>query len=65
MAVKDGHRMVNAILIESHFLYVSWHLPITPLMIILLFVFISVMIAVYLPIQRIKQSSVIDILHEL
>lgn len=59
------HRMVYAILIESHFLYVSWHLPITPLMIILLFVFISVMIAVYLPIQRIKQSSVIDTLHEL
>lgn len=28
------HRMVNAILIESHFLYVSWYLPIVPLMII-------------------------------
>ena len=53
--------MVNAILIESHFLYVSWYLPIVPLMIIGLFVFISVMITVYLSIQRIKQSSVIEL----
>lgn len=59
------HRVAYAILIEPHFLYVSWHLPMMQLMIILLFVFISVMIAVYLPIQRIKKSSVTDTLHEL
>lgn len=52
-------------LITSHFNYATWSLPITQLLIIILFVFIIVIAAVYAPSKRIRSISVTKMINEL
>ncbi len=52
-------------LITSHFSYAIWSVPVTPLLIILLFVFLSAIAAVYAPSKRIQKLAITDTLNEL
>lgn len=52
-------------LITSHFSYEIWKFPIISILIILLFVFSSVILSAYIPIKRIKNMEVTDIINEL
>lgn len=52
-------------LITSHFNYATWSLPIIPLLIIILFVFIAAIAAVYAPSKRIRNISVTEMINEL
>lgn len=58
----------------SHFLYtiiitrhfgITWHFPITLLMIIIAFVFVSVIVAIYAPAKRICNMSITETINEL
>ena len=52
-------------LIASHFDYAAWRVPAVPLVIILLFVLIAILIAVYAPSKRIRNISVTETINEL
>lgn len=52
-------------LITSHFNYATWSVPIIPLLIIILFVFIAAIAAVYTPSKRIRNISVTEMINEL
>lgn len=52
-------------LITDHFSYATWSVPIVPLAIILLFVFVAAIVAVYAPSKRIRNISVTETINEL
>lgn len=52
-------------LITSHFNYATWSVPVIPLLIIILFVFIAAIAAVYTPSKRIRNISVTEMINEL
>lgn len=52
-------------LITSHFNYATWSVPVIPLLIIILFVFIASVAAVYAPSKRIRNISVTEMINEL
>lgn len=52
-------------LITAYFSYAAWRLPVIPLIIILLFVFVAAVASVYAPIKRIRNLSVTQTLHAL
>jgi ABC-type antimicrobial peptide transport system permease subunit len=52
-------------LITDHFSYAAWGVPIVPLVIILLFVFVAAIVAVYKPSKRIRNISVTETINEL
>lgn len=52
-------------LITSHFHYATWSVPILPIMIIILFVFIAAIAAVYVPSKRIRNMAITDTINEL
>ena len=52
-------------LITAHFSYAVWSLPVKPLLIILLFVFLAAIAAVYAPSKRLRNMSVTETLNEL
>ncbi|WP_346939598.1 FtsX-like permease family protein [uncultured Clostridium sp.] len=52
-------------LITTHFSYATWSLPVIPIMIILLFVFVAAIAAVYAPSKRIRNISVTETINEL
>ncbi|MEG1808999.1 MAG: ABC transporter permease [Oscillospiraceae bacterium] len=52
-------------LITTHFAYASWHLPVTAILIILLFVVASAFVAVYAPSKRIRNMAITDMIDEL
>ena len=52
-------------LITSHYSYATWHLPVIPIMIILLFVFSAAIAAVYVPSKRIRKMAITDTINEL
>lgn len=53
------------ILIATHFSYAVWNVPVIPLLVILLFVFLTVIIAVYAPAKRIRNMEITEIINEL
>lgn len=53
------------ILIADHFSYATWELPVVPLLIILLFVFLAVIISVYYPAKRMKNMAITETINEL
>lgn len=57
-------KLVYHTLIASHFTYATWSFPAVPLTVILLFVFIAVIGAVYAPSKRIRNISVTETLNE-
>lgn len=52
-------------LITSHFSYAVWSVPVFPLIIILLFVLVTAIAAVYAPTKRIRSISVTETINEL
>lgn len=52
-------------LITEHFSYATWSVPIVPLVIILMFVFVAAIVAVYTPSKRIRNISVTETINEL
>lgn len=52
-------------LITDHFPYAIWHLPVKPLILIVIFVIFSAAISVYAPAKRIKSMSVTETINEL
>jgi putative ABC transport system permease protein len=52
-------------IIITHFNYATWSLPVIPIMIILLFVFVAAIAAVYAPSKRIRNISVTETINEL
>lgn len=52
-------------LITAHFSYAIWSLPFTPLLIILLFVFLAAIAAVYAPSKQIRKMAITDTINEL
>lgn len=52
-------------LITSHFNYATWSVPVIPLLIIILFVFIASVAAIYAPSKRIRNISVTEMINEL
>ena len=52
-------------LITTHWNYATWSLPVIPIMIILLFVFVAAITAVYAPSKRIRNISVTETINEL
>ncbi|WP_066676221.1 ABC transporter permease [Clostridium septicum] len=58
-------KMLYTILITSHFSYATWSVPLIPLTIILLFVFVAAIAAVYTPSKRIRNISVTETINEL
>lgn len=58
-------KMLYGFLITGHFPSAVWQLPITSLVIILLFVSLAAILAVYAPAKRIKKISVTETINEL
>lgn len=52
-------------LITTHFSYATWSVPVIPLIIIILFVFVAAIAAVYVPSKRIGNISVTETINEL
>lgn len=52
-------------LITSHFNYATWSIPAVPIMIIILFVFVAAIAAVYAPSKRIRNMAITDTINEL
>lgn len=52
-------------LITTHFSYATWSVPVTPLIIIILFVSVTAIAAVYVPSKRIGNISVTETINEL
>lgn len=52
-------------LITTHFSYAIWKFPVWNLIIIILFVFVAALLALYSPVKRIKNMEIIDSINEL
>ena len=52
-------------LITTHFSYAIWSFPVVPILVILLFVFLSAIAAIYIPAKRIRSISVTETINEL
>lgn len=57
-------RMLYKILILDHFPYAFWDFPITQMIVIFVFVFLSAAMAVYFPSKRLNRAAVTDIINE-
>ena len=58
-------RWLYGFLVTSHFSYAVWHLPVTGLIIIVVFFALSVIAGVFSPVKRIKNMSVTETINEL
>lgn len=58
-------KLLYDFLITEHFPYAIWSLPITSLIIILLFVILAAVVAAYAPTRRIRNISVTETINEL
>lgn len=58
-------KWIYDILIAAHFSYAIWNAPVIPLLGILLFVFLTVTVAVYVPSKRIRNMEIAEIISEL
>nr|WP_092069650.1 ABC transporter permease [Dendrosporobacter quercicolus]NSL47543.1 FtsX-like permease family protein [Dendrosporobacter quercicolus DSM 1736]SDL93730.1 MacB-like core domain-containing protein [Dendrosporobacter quercicolus] len=52
-------------LITAHFNYAVWDIPVIPIMIIILFVFVAASAAIYIPSKRIRNISVSETINQL
>lgn len=59
------HKLLYDYLITAHFSYATWNVPVVHLAIILLFVVLTAMAAIYAPARRIKNMVVTDTINEL
>lgn len=58
-------KMLYDFLIAEHFPYVVWHFPVTSLTIIILFVLLAAIVAVYAPAKRIRNMQITATINEL
>lgn len=58
-------KLLYDILIAAHFSYAIWSLPVTPLLIILLFVLLAAIAAIYAPAKRMRNMAVTETINEL
>ncbi|WP_411677646.1 ABC transporter permease [Caproicibacter sp.] len=58
-------KLLYDFLITAHFSYATWTVPVLPLTIILLFVAVAAIVAVYAPAKRIRNMAVTDTINEL
>ncbi len=58
-------KLLYDILITTHFNYATWSVPVIPIMIIILFVFVAAVAAVYVPSKRIRKMAITDTINEL
>lgn len=58
-------KMLYKILILDHFPYAYWNFPMTEMIIVFLFVFLSAAIAVYFPSKKIKKAVITDVINEI
>jgi len=59
------NRLLYRYLIENHFAYAIWIVPVIPLAIIMAFITCSVILAVASPLERIRQMSITETINEL
>lgn len=59
------HKLLYDKLVTAHFPYFTWTLPLTALVIILLFVFGATAVSVFAPAKRMRHISVTEIINEL
>lgn len=59
------YKLIYDSLIAAHFSYAIWSFPVTPLLIIILFVFLAAIAAVYAPSKRIRNISAIETINEM
>lgn len=52
-------------LIANHFTYATWEFPIIPIVIIIAFVIVSVLAAMYSPSRRMSNMEITEIINEL
>lgn len=57
------NRCIYTMLIESHFNYATWNIPVIPIMVIAIFVLATVFVASYSPAKRIRNISVKDMIN--
>lgn len=58
-------KLLYSNLITAHFSYAIWSVPVIPIVIIFLFVFVAAVVAVYAPSKRIRNISVTETINEL
>ena len=58
-------KLLYDFLITEHFPYATWSLPVTSLIVILLFVILAAVVAAYAPARRIRSISVTETINEL
>lgn len=58
-------KLLYGTLITDHFSYATWSVPVVPLVIILMFVLVTAIVAVYTPSKRIRNISVTETINEL
>lgn len=58
-------KWIYGILITTHFSYAIWEVPVAPLLGILLFVLVTVILAVYAPSKRMRDMGITEIINEL
>ncbi|WP_392486843.1 FtsX-like permease family protein [Haloimpatiens sp. FM7315] len=58
-------KLLYKYLITNHYSYATWSFPIIPITIIIVFVFVSAIIAMYAPSKRIQNTAIIDTINEL
>lgn len=58
-------KMLFDILIRSHFVYAVWTLPVSRLLIVVVFVLIATLAAIYAPSKRVRNMAVTEIINEL
>jgi ABC-type antimicrobial peptide transport system permease subunit len=59
------NRCIYTTLIESHFNYAIWNIPVIPIVVIAVFVLVTVFVASYSPAKRIHKISVTDTINAL
>ena len=59
------NKLIYDKLITSHFPYYTWSVPVQTLLIILLFVFLAAVVAIYAPTKRMRAMAVTDTINEL
>ena len=58
-------KLLYGFLITEHFPYATWSLPVTSLIVIILFVILAAVVAAYAPARRIRSISVTETINEL
>ena len=59
------NRVMYRLLIENHFAYITWSVPVIPLLIIVFFILGAVVLSVLSPAARIRNMAITETINEL